>query len=257
MKIKNKNGKVTIEDDELIDDNYTIKSKRMMLFSVLTVTGHDSTLMLSGAFNARSYNNTSYKGTIMLKKKSNQSQTSLVKKLAQLSLLDELSFLQPEKETIVVTSSTAAKDPEPKKGNQFAEQVPSARVTPVSPVIIKPAAQLAARKIETLQTISFAADSIVLSLYDNGQVDGDTVSLVLNGQIIIPKRGLTEKAITYTIYTQPSLGDSLQLIMYAENLGSIPPNTGLLVVVEGGNRHEVRFSGDLQRNSAIILKRRR
>ena len=258
MKIKNKHGKVTIEDDELIDDNYTIKSKRMMLFSVLTVTGQDSSLMLTGAFNARSYNNTSYKGTILLKKKSNQSQTTLVKKLAQLSLLEELSFLQPEKKTIVVSSSTAAKDPEPEKGNQFVEKIPSTPpITPLRAIVTTPAAQLAARKIETLQTIGFAADSIVLSLYDNGQVDGDTVSVVMNGQIIIPKRGLSEKAITYTIYTQPGLGDSLQLIMYAENLGRIPPNTGLLVVVEGGNRHEIRFSGDLQRNSAILLKRRR
>ncbi|HEX6192964.1 MAG TPA: hypothetical protein VFZ42_11405 [Chitinophagaceae bacterium] len=257
MKIKNKNGKLTIEDDELIDDNYTIKSKRMMLFSVLTVTGKDSSLMLTGPFNARSYNNTSYKGTILLKKKSNHSQTSLVKKLEQLSLHKELSFLQPEKKTVVVSSSTATRDPEPKKGNQFAEKVPTPPLQPVSPVITAPAAQLAARKIQTLQTIGFVSDSIVLFLYDNGQVDGDTVSVVLNGQIIIPKRGLSEKAITYTIYTQPGLGDSLQLVMYAENLGRIPPNTGLLVVIDGSNRHEVRFSGDLQQNSAIILKRRR
>jgi hypothetical protein len=35
--------------------------------------------------------------------------------------------------------------------------------------------------------------------------------------------------------------------MYAENLGSIAPNTGLLVVKDGSNQYEVRFSGDLQK----------
>jgi hypothetical protein len=45
--------------------------------------------------------------------------------------------------------------------------------------------------------------------------------------------------------------------MYAENLGSIAPNTGLLVVKDGSNQYEVRFSGDLQKNAAIIFKRRK
>ncbi len=53
------------------------------------------------------------------------------------------------------------------------------------------------------------------------------------------------------------MGDSLVLIMYAENLGSIPPNTGLLVVHDGDGIYEIRFSDDLQKNSAIILKRKR
>jgi len=45
--------------------------------------------------------------------------------------------------------------------------------------------------------------------------------------------------------------------MYAENLGIIPPNTGLLIVQEGNNRYEIRFEGNFQKNSAIILKRKR
>jgi hypothetical protein len=97
----------------------------------------------------------------------------------------------------------------------------------------------------------------VINLYDNGQVDGDTVSVILNGRVIISKQGLTAKAITTTIYITPDLGDSLQLIMYAENLGSIPPNTGLLTLQDGDDRYDIRFSGDFQKNSAIILKRKR
>ena len=97
----------------------------------------------------------------------------------------------------------------------------------------------------------------MLTLYDNGEVDGDTVSVILNGKTIMPHEGLSTKPITKTIYITPDLGDSLQIIMYAENLGSIPPNTGLLILQDGDDRYEIRFAGDLQKNSAIILRRKK
>jgi len=119
------------------------------------------------------------------------------------------------------------------------------------------AAELANRKIETIRTVSIKSDSLLLSLYDNGEIDGDTVSVLVNGKIIISKQGLTTNAIKKTIYFTPDLGDSLQVIMYAENLGKIPPNTGLLILQDGDDRYEIRFAGDLQKNSAIILKRKK
>jgi len=119
------------------------------------------------------------------------------------------------------------------------------------------AAALTKRKTEVIQNIFFKTDSLVLSLYDNGTIDGDTVSVVLNGKVIIAKKGLTANAIRTTVYVTPDLGDSLQLIMYAENLGSIPPNTGLLIIQDGDQRNEIRFAGDMQKSSAVILRRRR
>lgn len=53
------------------------------------------------------------------------------------------------------------------------------------------------------------------------------------------------------------MGDSVVLIMYAENLGSIPPNTGLLVIHDGEEIFEIRFSGDLKKSSAVILRRKK
>jgi len=47
------------------------------------------------------------------------------------------------------------------------------------------------------------------------------------------------------------------LVMHAESLGLIPPNTGLLIIQDGENRYEVRFEGDLQRSSAVILRKKR
>ena len=117
-------------------------------------------------------------------------------------------------------------------------------------------AELAKRSIETIRTVYFKTDSLLLTLYDNGEVDGDTVSVILNGRMIMAKQGLSTKAITKTIYITPDMGDSLQLVMYAENLGSLPPNTGLLLINDGKDRYEIRFAGDLTKNAAIVLRRR-
>lgn len=119
------------------------------------------------------------------------------------------------------------------------------------------AADLSKRKIETIRTVEISQDSLVFSLYDNGTVDGDTVSVLLNGNVIMPRVGLLERAINKTIYLTPEMGDSISVIMYAENLGSIPPNTGLLVIREAKRIYEIRFSGDLNKNSKIILIRKK
>jgi hypothetical protein len=98
-------------------------------------------------------------------------------------------------------------------------------------------------------------DSLIFSLYDNGTVDGDTVSILINGKVVMPRVGLLERATNKTIYLTPEMGDTINVIMYAENLGSIPPNTGLLVVRDGEKNYEILFKGDLKKNAEIKLVR--
>ncbi len=113
------------------------------------------------------------------------------------------------------------------------------------------------RSIASTQSVFYESDSLVLTLYDNGYVDGDTVSVVMNGEVIFSKQGLSTKAVSKTIHINKNTPDSITLVMYAENLGSIPPNTGLLVVHDGENIYDVRFSADLKSNAAIILRRKK
>ena len=121
---------------------------------------------------------------------------------------------------------------------------------------VQAAVDIASRKIEKVQELNFHTDSLVLTLYDNGEVDGDTVSVLMNGTVIMPNVGLSTKAVRKTIYISPAM-DSVQLIMYAETLGTIPPNTGLLIVYDGEERHEIFFTGDLQRSAAIVFRRKK
>lgn len=130
-------------------------------------------------------------------------------------------------------------------------------VEKAAPGVQEGAADINKRTIASTQSVFFQSDSLVLTLYDNGYVDGDTVSVVMNGNVIFSKQGLSTRPVSKTIYIDKNTPDSLLLVMYAENLGSIPPNTGLLVVHDGDAIYDVRFSADLSTNAAIILRRKK
>ena len=133
---------------------------------------------------------------------------------------------------------------------------PKPTIAYVAPSATGGAAEIDKRVTKSDQSYYFESDSLVLTLYDNGEVDGDTVTVLMNGGIIFSKAGLSTKANTKTVYITPSM-DSVKLVMYAESLGEIPPNTGLLIVNDGEKRYDVRFSADLKTNAAIILRRKK
>lgn len=289
MKIKKKKENISIEDDVLIYNNYKMPAKRVVLVSSLSISTENSIPVLQGSFITRSIDRSSFKGTIRLEKKDTSFPTKLISKLDELNLANTLSFMRPEipekekekasmavvtkesspsvqsteKEKAPVVASRQQKTKpskvvsKPQKNESKTTSAPS--IARSKPVIVpaKAATDVAKRKIEIIRNVSFKSDSLILSLYDNGEIDGDTVSIVLNDKVIIAKQRLSTAVINTTVYTSQYPGDSLKLIMYAENLGSIPPNTGLLIIQDGDDRHEIRFEGDMQKNSAIILRRKR
>lgn len=110
------------------------------------------------------------------------------------------------------------------------------------------------RKDHLQQTVEIASDSLFLSFYDNGVVDGDSISVYLNNEIVINNTKLTSVATKKTIYVGGM--SELRLLLVAENLGTIPPNTGLLVIRDGSKTYQVNFTADMQTNASIILKRK-
>lgn len=101
-----------------------------------------------------------------------------------------------------------------------------------------------------LKTIEIENKTFRVDLYDNGEVDGDSISLFFNGRLLLQHQRLSEKAISLTINADDRK-DVNELIMYAENLGEIPPNTALMVVTDGDNRYEVHISSDLEQSGVI------
>ncbi len=106
------------------------------------------------------------------------------------------------------------------------------------------------RTAAVVKTIEIEQETFNVDLYDNGDIDGDTISLFYNGKLLLSQKKLTDKPLSLKLSAE-SNKDVNELIMYAENLGSIPPNTALMVVTDGPNRYEVRISSDLQKSGVI------
>ena len=119
-----------------------------------------------------------------------------------------------------------------------------------------PEKKLPSKEVVIVTEIPFNSDSIMFTLYDNGEVDGDTVSVFMNGKLLMNRIGLTASGIRQKIFLPANLGDSILVVMYAENLGAIPPNSGLLVIQDGSQRYNVKFIGDNIKNSAVVLRRK-
>jgi hypothetical protein len=107
-----------------------------------------------------------------------------------------------------------------------------------------------ARKKVFATQIPVSGDSVELHFYDNGQVDGDSISLFLNDKLIFEHIRLTDKAYSIKLSVR-DLNSSNELIMVAENLGSIPPNTSYMVATVGDKIYEARLEST-EGSSAVV-----
>jgi hypothetical protein len=168
-----------------------------------------------------------------------------------------------DKTKIKTTPSTVKTSPKPKP-NQKLTAVPDKSlvkkeaqvVKPDLPVvktspekITAPTGKFEKRNNTVLKTIEVVNKTVKVDLYDNGEIDGDSVSLFYNGKLLLSNKKLSEKPITFNLSVEDD--DVNELIMYADNLGTIPPNTALMVVTDGPKRYEVRITSDLQKSGVI------
>ena len=110
------------------------------------------------------------------------------------------------------------------------------------------------RNSNVIKTIEIDHSSFKVDLYDNGDVDGDSISLFYDGKLLLSHKMLSTKPISLTL--DAKIGKEMELIMYADNLGIIPPNTALMVVSDGEKRYEVRIASDLKRSGSIRFKQK-
>jgi hypothetical protein len=112
------------------------------------------------------------------------------------------------------------------------------------------------RKVEVQNEIEVAADSIQVDFYDNGEVDGDSISVFFNDKLLGANLKLSTRSIHLDIKLDPEQ-EVNTLAMFANNLGSIPPNTALMLVYDGKKRYEVRLSSSLDKSGAIRIRKKK
>ena len=120
------------------------------------------------------------------------------------------------------------------------------------PIFPSPPPVLATRTNPLIKQLETEAGEITLDLYDNGEIDGDTVSIYHNNVLLVSHARLSEKPITFRIDVNAAKPYH-ELVMVAENLGSIPPNTSVMIITAGGKRYEVFISSTEQKNAKVVL----
>lgn len=103
--------------------------------------------------------------------------------------------------------------------------------------------------------IEVESDSLKIDFYDNGEVDGDSISVFYNEKLIAFNRILSIKAIHIDLVLD-SMKTVNEITMFADNLGRIPPNTALMLINDGKNRYELRLTSNLEKNATIRIKRK-
>jgi hypothetical protein len=120
------------------------------------------------------------------------------------------------------------------------------KIFPPPPLVLKTRDNPLVRRIET------EASEIKIELYDNGEIDGDTISIYHNNELIRSHMRLSQKPISVAISVNPSQPHH-EIVMVAENLGSIPPNTSVMIITTASNRYQVLISSSEQKNAKVVF----
>lgn len=132
-------------------------------------------------------------------------------------------------------------------------------VRPVPPVsrtnnlpVPKPAI-LKTRSNELMKALVVNSNNVTIKLYDNGEIDDDTISVYVDNKLMLGKKRLSTQPITLNL-TLENDGDEYEIVMVAENMGRIPPNTSLMVVTAGDKTYKVQITSNEQKNAMVRLR---
>jgi hypothetical protein len=109
----------------------------------------------------------------------------------------------------------------------------------------------AGRSVNTPNRYVINADSAEIRFMDNGIVDGDTISVYYNGQLIIPKLSLKEKPYIIKVPLFPDYPN--RLVIHAESLGIYPPNTALVRIIFGKKEESFLLSSSMSKSGSVEL----
>lgn len=89
-----------------------------------------------------------------------------------------------------------------------------------------------------------------LDFYDNAEIDGDSISVTVNNATIVSHQMLSARPITVFVKVSADQPEQ-EVTMIGENLGSIPPNTALLIVTAGDKRYQLFLASNGKKNAQV------
>ena len=136
---------------------------------------------------------------------------------------------------------------EPKK------EEPATAITPPKAKVLPKPEVMKTRDNQLLKTIVTSERDFKIELYDNGEVDGDRISVYHNNELIVSNKMLTDKPITFTIHSDEN-NTVHDFVMVAENMGTIPPNTSLMIITAGSQRYELFVTSTDLKNAVVRVE---
>lgn len=109
-----------------------------------------------------------------------------------------------------------------------------------------------ARKLKLQRTIQVNATDLIISVWDNGTEDGDIVTLFFNGHRLANQQRISKNKLTYKVKLN---GTDNFLMVQADDLGSIKPNTVAVSIHDGQTEQTLVISSDLEENGAVLIRK--
>lgn len=112
---------------------------------------------------------------------------------------------------------------------------------------------LNSRKNRLQGSYQISSPGIDINLYDYGTIDHDTVTVFFNGNKMADRQELTAKPLHITLTADPGR-EYQELILHANNLGDIPPNTAKMIIMTSDKRYELSVSSSETENAMIRFR---
>lgn len=108
---------------------------------------------------------------------------------------------------------------------------------------------ISSRPVKETKAIQVKTNTLNIDILDDAELDNDIVTVYFNKVLVVDKKALTAKAFSFTVNLIE--GKTNELVLYAENLGVIAPNTALMIINDGVTRYEVKLSSDFKNNASV------
>lgn len=101
-----------------------------------------------------------------------------------------------------------------------------------------------------IQEIKVDTGTIKLDFYDNAEIDGDSITVMLDNRVLVSNQKLGLKPVTLEIKVDLEHPEQ-EVTMIADNLGSIPPNTAMLIITAAEKRYRLFLTSDKQKSAQV------
>ncbi len=112
--------------------------------------------------------------------------------------------------------------------------------------------KLRKRKVSKGKEVYVKEEYFNIEIYDHKKSDGDIISLNYNGKWILKEHPIDKEKYTVRVLLSEDVEKNF-LILYAENLGEVPPNTAAVVVDDGKRRQKFVLNSDLKQSDVLYF----